>query len=155
MLDGRYSLATNNIAPQDVASVEVMENHQPIKALRDVHNSDRAALNLRLKIQARSHWTGTLRGAGGGSPDEVLGSGSAFAKRIAAQSQSMLTLTGDNTGEDPSADLHQLTAEEMLNGADNRYDTPAWFSTGLSEAPLDDSRTRLNRSALASAVLLR
>lgn len=155
MLDGRYSLATNNIAPQDVASVEVMENHQPIKALRDVLYSDRAALNLRLKKQARSHWTGTLRGAGGGSPDEVLGSGSAFAMRIAAQSQSMLNLKGDNTGEDPTADLHQLTTEEMLNGADNRYDTPAWFSTGLSEAPLDDSRTRLNRSAMASADHLR
>ena len=155
MLDGRYSLATNNIAPQDVASVEVMENHQPIKALRDVLYSDRAALNLRLKKQARSHWTGTLRGAGGGSPDEVLGSGSAFAMRIAAQSQSMLNLKGDNTGEDPTADLHQLTAEEMLNGADNRYEAPAWFSTGLSEAPLDDSRTRLNRSAMASADHLR
>ena len=155
MLDGRYSLATNNIAPQDVASVEVMENHQPIKALRDVLYSDRAALNLRLKKQARSHWTGTLRGAGGGSPDEVLGSGSAFAMRIAAQSQSMLNLKGDNTGEDPTADLHQLTAEEMLNGADNRYEAPAWFSTGLSEAPLDDSRPRLNRSAMASADHLR
>ncbi len=155
MLDGRYSLATNNIAPQDVASVEVMENHQPIKALRDVLYSDRAALNLRLKKQTRSHWTGTLRGAGGGSPDEVLGSGSAFAMRIAAQSQSMLNLKGDNTGEDPTADLHQLTAEEMLNGADNRYEAPAWFSTGLSEAPLDDSRTRLNRSAMASADHLR
>lgn len=155
MLDGRYSLATNNIAPQDVASVEVMENHQPIKALRDVLYSDRAALNLRLKKQARSHWTGTLRGAGGGSPDEVLGSGSAFAMRIAAQSQSMLNLKGGNTGEDPTADLHQLTAEEMLNGADNRYEAPAWFSTGLSEAPLDDSRTRLNRSAMASADHLR
>ena len=155
MLDGRYGLATNNIAPQDVASVEVMENHQPIKALRDVLYSDRAALNLRLKKQARSHWTGTLRGAGGGSPDEALGSGSAFAMRIAAQSQSMLNLKGDNTGEDPTADLHQLTAEEMLNGADNRYEAPAWFSTGLSEAPLDDSRTRLNRSAMASADHLR
>ena len=155
MLDGRYSLATNNIAPQDVASVEVMENHQPIKALRDVLYSDRAALNLRLKKQARSHWTGTLRGAGGWSPDEALGSGSAFAMRIAAQSQSMLNLKGDNTGEDPTADLHQLTVEEMLNGADNRYETPAWFSTGLSEAPLDDRRTRLNRSVMTSADHLR
>ena len=155
MLDGRYSLATNNIAPQDVASVEVMENHQPIKALRDVLYSDRAALNLRLKKQARSHWTRTLRGAGGWSPDEALGSGSAFAMRIAAQSQSMLNLKGDNTGEDPTADLHQLTVEEMLNGADNRYEAPAWFSTGLSEAPLDDRRTRLNRSVMTSADHLR
>lgn len=155
MLDGRYSLATNNIAPQDVASVEVMENHQPIKALRDVLYSDRAALNLRLKKQARAHWTGTLRGAGGWSPDEVLGSGSAFAMRIAARSQSMLNLKGDNTGEDPTADLRQLSVEEMLNGADNRYEAPAWFSTGLSEAPLDDRRTRLNHSVMASADYLR
>ena len=155
MLDGRYSLATNNIAPQDVASVEVMENHQPIKALRDVLYSDRAALNLRLKKQARSHWTGTLRGAGGWSPDEALGSGSAFAMRIAAQSQTMFNLKGDNTGEDPTSDLHQLTVEELLNNADNRCETPEWFSTGLSEAPLDDRRTRLNRSAMASADHLR
>lgn len=155
MLDGRYGLATNNIAPQDVASVEVLENHQPIKALRDVLYSDRAALNLRLKKQARAHWTGTLRGEGGWSPDEALGSGSAFAMRIAAQSQSMLNLKGDNTGEDPTADLRQLTVEEMLNGADNRYETPAWFSTGLSEAPLDDRRTRLNHSVMASADYLR
>ena len=117
--------------------------------------SDRAALNLRLKKQARSHWTGTLRGAGGWSPDEALGSGSAFAMRIAAQSQSMLNLKGDNTGEDPTADLHQLTVEEMLNGADNRYEAPAWFLTGLSEAPLDDRRTRLNRSVMTSADHLR
>ena len=155
MLDGRYSLATNNIAPQDVASVEVMENHQPIKALRDVLYSDRAALNLRLKKQARAHWTGTLCGAGGWSPDEVLGSGSAFAMRIATRSQSMLNLKGDNTGEDPTADLRQLSVEEMLNGADNRYEAPAWFSTGLSEAPLDDRRTRLNHSVMASADFLR
>ena len=142
MLDGRYGLATNNIAPQDVASVEVLENHQPIKALRDVLYSDRAALNLRLKKQARS-------------PDEALGSGSAFAMRIAARSQSMLNLKGDNTGEDPTADLRQLTVEEMLNGADNRYETPAWFTTGLSEAPLDDRRTRMNRSVMGSADHLR
>lgn len=155
MLDGRYGLATNNIAPQDVASVEVLENHQPIKALRDVLYSDRAALNLRLKKQARSHWTGTLRGEGGWSPDEALGSGSAFAMRIAARSQTMLNLKGDNTGGDPTADLHQLTVEELLNGADNRYETPEWFSTGLSQAPLDDSRTRRNRSATGSADYLR
>ena len=88
MLDGRYSLATNNIAPQDVASVEVMENHQPIKALRDMIYSDRAALNLRLKKQARAHWTGTLRAAAGASTDEALWNGSAFAMRIASGSQS-------------------------------------------------------------------
>ena len=68
MLDGRYGQATNNIAPQDVASVEVMENHQPIKALKDIVFSDRAAINLRLKPHAKARWTGTLRGGAGWSP---------------------------------------------------------------------------------------
>jgi len=67
MLDGRYGQATNNIAPQDVASVEVMENHQPIKALKDIVFSDRAAINLRLKPHAKARWTGTLRGGAGAS----------------------------------------------------------------------------------------
>ena len=151
MLDGRYGLATNNIAPQDVASVEVMENHQPIKALRDMIYSDRAALNLRLKKQARAHWTGTLRAAAGASTDEALWNGSAFAMRIASGSQSMYNVKGENTGGDPTADLRQLSVDDLLNGGANRYATPEWFSTGLSEAPLDDRRTRMNRSLAASA----
>ncbi|WP_025079399.1 hypothetical protein [Porphyromonas macacae] len=36
MLGDRYGLATNNIQQQDVARIEVMENHQPIKALEDI-----------------------------------------------------------------------------------------------------------------------
>ena len=141
MLDGRYSLATNNIAPQDVG--QRRGNGEPPAdqgAARRALQRPRGP-ELRLKKQARAHWTGTLRGAGGWSPDEVLGSGSAFAMRIAARSQSMLNLKGDNTGEDPTSDLRQLTVEEMLNGDDNRYEIPEWFTTGLSEAPLDDRRT--------------
>ena len=29
-MDGRYGLATENISPSDVASVDVLENHQPV-----------------------------------------------------------------------------------------------------------------------------
>lgn len=151
LLDGRYSLATNNIRPQDVASVEVMENHQPVKALSDIALSDRAALNLRLSEHARSHWTGSLRGAGGWSPDEALWRGSAFAMRMAARSQSMLNIKGDNTGQNPTADLTQLTTDELLGNDFNRYRTPAWFSTDLTSAPLAQERTRFNRSVMASA----
>ena len=34
LLQGRYGLATNNINAQDVATVQVLENHQPVKALQ-------------------------------------------------------------------------------------------------------------------------
>lgn len=49
MLEGRYGIATNNVRAQDIASVEVYENHQPIKALKDLVASNQAALNLKLK----------------------------------------------------------------------------------------------------------
>ena len=54
MLEGRYGLATNNISHKDVASVEVMENHQPIKALEDVIFSESPAMNIKLKEDAKS-----------------------------------------------------------------------------------------------------
>ena len=52
MLEGRYSLATENMHQKDVGSVEVMENHQPIKALEDISFSNNPAINIRLKEDA-------------------------------------------------------------------------------------------------------
>jgi hypothetical protein len=53
LLQGRYGLATNNINAQDVATVQVMENHQPIKALQGKTLTDDVALNLKLKGSAK------------------------------------------------------------------------------------------------------
>lgn len=36
MLEGRYGIATNNIQAKDIARVELYENHQPIRALKDL-----------------------------------------------------------------------------------------------------------------------
>ena len=147
MLDGRYGQATNNIAPQDVASVEVLENHQPIKALKDIVFSDRAAINLKLKPHAKARWTGTLRGSGGWSP--ALWNGGLFAMRINAHGQSMVNLKSDNTGQNPAAEAERLSIEDLLNGGANDYNPAAHLSVGTSSAPLDDARTRFNRSHLA------
>ena len=153
MLDGRYGQATNNIAPQDVANVEVMENHQPIKALKDIVFSDRAAINLRLKPHAKARWTGTLRGGAGWSP--ALWNGALFAMRIGARGQSMVNLKTDNTGQNPSAETERLSVEDILNGGANDYNPAAHLSVGTSSAPLDDTRTRFNRSHMASLNNLR
>ncbi|GKT33800.1 carboxypeptidase-like regulatory domain-containing protein, partial [Aduncisulcus paluster] len=56
LLGGRYGLATNNVHHQDVGSVEVMENHQPIKALEDISFSQNPAINIRLKEDAKARW---------------------------------------------------------------------------------------------------
>ncbi|MCD8032279.1 MAG: TonB-dependent receptor [Bacteroides sp.] len=68
MLGGQYGLATNNIQQKDVGSVEVLQNHQPIKALEDLSFSQNPAINIRLKEDARSRWTGTAKLGLGASP---------------------------------------------------------------------------------------
>ena len=49
LLGGQYGLATNNLSADAVGSVEVMELHQPIRALQGVKFAEQAAINLKLK----------------------------------------------------------------------------------------------------------
>ena len=48
MLEGRYGIATNSLPQRDVTAIEVLENHQPIKALQESEFSEQAALNVKL-----------------------------------------------------------------------------------------------------------
>jgi hypothetical protein len=96
MLEGRYGLATNNISHKDVAGVEIMENHQPVKALQDVVFSSSPAMNIKLKEDAKSRWAGTAT-AGAGIPG--LWTAEAFAMRFKPKTQSLNTYKGNNTGK--------------------------------------------------------
>ena len=53
LLQGRYGIATNNINAQDVATVQVLENHQPVKMLQGKTLTDDVAINLKLKNSAK------------------------------------------------------------------------------------------------------
>ena len=53
LLGNRYSLATKNLSPGDIATVQVYENHEPMKMLRGRTDPDQAALNIKLKDRAR------------------------------------------------------------------------------------------------------
>lgn len=53
LLQGRYGLATNNVNAQDVATVQVLQNHQPVKTLQGNTLSDDIAINLKLKDSAK------------------------------------------------------------------------------------------------------
>ncbi|MDR2145996.1 MAG: TonB-dependent receptor [Tannerella sp.] len=95
MLGGRYGLATNNISHKDVASVEIMENHQPVKALEDVVFTGSPAMNIKLKEDAKSRWAGAVKG-GAGIPR--LWNAEIFAMRFSPGIQSLNTYKGNNTG---------------------------------------------------------
>jgi hypothetical protein len=57
LLQGKYGMATQNVEAANVASVQILENHQPIKALKGVEIPDNAAINLKLK-QSALGWGG-------------------------------------------------------------------------------------------------
>lgn len=63
LMDDRYAPVSRNLPHEAVATVEVLENHQPIEILRDRLSSQHASLNLKLKRKAT--YTGTAKiGAG-------------------------------------------------------------------------------------------
>src|SRR5690554_7836383 len=71
LLQGKYGLATQNVDADKVASVQILENHQPVKALKGMEVPDNAAINLRLKQSALGAFFATAQ-LGVGLPDVLL-----------------------------------------------------------------------------------
>ncbi len=63
--EGKYGIATNGISPDDVGSVEITEGHQPIHVLQGISLSTQAAVNLRLKNNAKTQWITNVLSMGG------------------------------------------------------------------------------------------
>ncbi len=139
MLGDRYSLATKNISPQDIKGVDVMENHQPKKILRDMEFSEKAALNIRMDSRVKNRWSGSAAAAGGFSP--ALWNGSLFAMCIAKRFSTMNSAKSCNTGDN-------IGAEVGYTGSLSGYSLPQYISVGTSAAPIGNLRTRFNTSHL-------
>ena len=148
-VNDRYGVATNNISPDDVASVEIMENHQPVKVLEGLEFSQQAGLNIKLKEAARARWIGILNGGMGAKP--LLYDASVFAMRIAKKWQNMETLRLNDTGWNPSSQSQRHTDYSILNSGYNDNPWPDYIAIGTTSAPLDELRTRDNLSFLAQS----
>lgn len=149
-IGGQYGLATNNISHKDVKSVEVMENHQPIKALEGIEFPEEAGINLKLKEDARSRWVGVAQAATGIQP--FLYDGALFTMRIAPKMQNMFTLKADNTGWNPATHITEHDFDNMFSSG---YDETLWLdyiSADMVNAPLTERRTRDNLSWLANGI---
>ena len=148
-VNDRYGVATNNISPDDVASVEIMENHQPVKVLEGLEFSDQAGLNIKLKEAARARWIGILNGGMGAEP--LLYDASLFAMRIAKKWQNMETLRLNDTGWTPNSQSQRHTDNTLSGSGYNDNPWPDYIAIGTTSAPLDELRTRDNLSFLAQS----
>ncbi|MDE6028067.1 MAG: carboxypeptidase-like regulatory domain-containing protein, partial [Muribaculaceae bacterium] len=149
-IEGQYGLATNNISHKDVKSVEVMENHQPIKALEGIEFPEEAGINLKLKEDARSRWVGAGKAAAGMEP--FLYDASIFTMRIAPKLQNMFTLKSADTGWNPA---NEITEHNIYPVFSNEYAASLWpeyISADIITTPLSERRTRDNISWLANGI---
>lgn len=109
LLKGKYNLATQNIDAQNVASVQVLENHQPIKALKGMEVPEAAAINLKLNQSALGAFFVTAQAGVGESP--LIISNELIGMRFARKQQNMAIYKGDNSGRDIAKELVSFYGE--------------------------------------------
>ncbi len=148
LLGGKYGIATNGISYDDIGAVEVMENHQPMQVLRGLSFSDQAAINLKLKNNAKAAFLvhGTLAGGWSEQPKGMLWQGDIFTMMATGKYQMITLFKGNNTGVNVSDELLDFTSE--------RWDetTEGYVSLATPSAPdLQRKRSYFNRSWMVSS----
>lgn len=108
LLEGRYAIANKNLPHTAVGSVEVMENHQPVRMLQGVLPSNETSLNIKLKNNVAV--TGTARVGAGFEP--FLYDANLTPMLFNARHQVIGSLQANNVGND----LWEQFAEPMLTG---------------------------------------
>ena len=143
LLKGRYGIATKNISPRHIATVEILENHQSIKALEGLMPSDKTTLNLRLKESSKGVFLASL-GIGGGYDHKGLYEGEVAGMFFGKKSQHILTVKGNNTG-------HDLRYELMEHGNSTRGINQALSEPTLASVPdIEQKYHYFNRSEAVS-----
>ncbi len=137
LLDDKYNIATNTIPQGVVDQVQVIQNDQPIKMLRDKVVSDDVALNLTIKKGAKLQLVGQESlGAGlPGNYDEDLN-----AMMFKDAYKAINYLKGNNVGDDVANDLVSHNISDYLQKIDNNLP-----STGLSLGSVPNPNLLQNR----------
>lgn len=124
LLEGKYNLANENLPFKEVTQVQILENHQPIKALDSLKFSDQAALNIKLKNAYT--FTGQARLGSGFSP--FLWDTNITPMLFTKKTQMLATYQSNNTGDNVASQLKKLTIEDLLNQFENNSEKTDWLS---------------------------
>jgi hypothetical protein len=117
LLEDKYGIANNNIPAESVDKVQVLENHQPIRVLDSVSFSDRAALNIKLKSNAKMRLLGRARLGIGASP--LLSEDELMAMLFKKKLQFINTYKYNNTGIDNKRELSSQNFMDYINAIQN------------------------------------
>jgi hypothetical protein len=142
LLKGRYGVGTRNIQAKDIATVQILENHQPIKALKDIDFSTDPAINLKLRESAKGTFNSVVQVGGGYKP--AMWNGELNTMFFGRKFQTLNTYKTNNTGEDVSRELKSL-----YGGLDATVSLLGILAPG---APAIDRQRYLNNNVHAVSV---
>lgn len=146
LLQGRYNLANKNLPIGAVETVEILENHQPIRVLDSLVFSDRAALNLVLR--KKNVWIGTGTAGLGAAP---VAWNAAISPMVFRDTfQALISLRSNNFGLELGDEQKTLTISELQNTLEEKR-LRDWFSVpDLRTGIIPRQRTLFNKSHMGS-----
>mgnify|MGYP003085144929 FL=1 len=143
LLGGKYALASENIKANQVKNVQVLEDHQPVKALKKVKFSDQAALNIVLKDDAKNVWQSVVEAGLGASLQgkaQLLRDAQLLEMLFSKSKQSISMYKTNNTDKDIGHETIDYTAAKASLKADN----PLIESVTISTPSISDQRYNFN-----------
>src|SRR5699024_3385965 len=149
LMGGQYGMISQNLSPDKVSSVEILENHQPIRVLDSIEPSENAAINIRLKNNITM--TGNATVGGGAAPGLWYANlvPMVFIKNL----QVLTSYQTNNTGEDLTRGFRRFSVRSFRFGqsSDRRQD---WLSTAGVSTPSFASKRWLDNTSHAGSINL-
>lgn len=147
LLGTQYTLASNSLPVEAVESVQVIENNQHIKALKELEFSENAALNIKFKEEYKQKPFGELKVGFGGAP--FLSSNAGLVTFIGNKQQSLVAFKTDNTGRNIGSEtIERLDLMDIF-----AYESPVASylnPTSVQHLPVHQKRYLFNETYLGS-----
>lgn len=142
LMDGRYGVISKNLPQGAVSTVEVLENHQPLRILDDRVSSQQASLNLKMKRDITT--TGTAKLGTGLAPFlwDVNITPMTFTKNF----QVLTSYQANNTGNDAAQQLAVLTVQDFLKNMERPNENPGILSIQEVSKPEIDQKRYLDNN---------
>lgn len=143
LLEGRYNLANKNLPYNQVSEVQILENHQAIKALDSLVFSDQAALNIKLK----NDLTATTQAQLGSGFSPLLWDGKVTPILFSKKQQMITSYQANNIGDNIANQLKTLTIEDLLENFENKDQRKDWMSIQSLTPPNFSEKRWLDNNA--------
>lgn len=148
LLSDKYSVGSKTIPHAIVKGVEVMQNHQPLKVLKNKVLSDQIAINLVIKDDATMSMSGQAK-LGAGLPNQYDGELNAilFNKKY----KMLNVLKGNNVGTNLGADFKSFDLSGRLSQMGNSRLGSLLSAGTVAEPPLPHKLHYFNNSGSLNA----